>query len=207
MKTIIATLIALGLLLNNESELGLGVIQVDIYKTKEIKVYKNKGDKAPEKIIKLVNKDGEISIEENNYSKWLKPEAIWLDYSQFIFRYTAKENKWIQIIVNTDTKDKKWIQLSETLLMQTWDNFLINATTAIDPLNPTDIKAEPNINAKTLRKSTGEDCFEAIEIKGDWIKIKTNETLDCNEHSQPIKSGWIKWKENNQLIVKYYLTC
>ncbi len=207
MKTIITILIVFGLLIDTKSELGLGVIQVDIYKTTEIKVYRNKGDKSPEKIIRLVNKDGEINIEEHNYSNWLKPEAIWLDYSQFLFRYTAVEDKWIQIIVNTDTKDKKWIQKSQTLTIQTWENFLINETTAIDPLGSTDIKTEPNTNSTTLRKSTDKDCFEAIEIKGDWIKIKTNETLDCNEHPQPMKSGWIKWKENNQLSIKYFLTC
>lgn len=207
MKTIITILFVFGLLLDTKSELGLGVIQVDIYKTTEIRVYRNKGDKSPEKIIKLVNREGEITIEEKNYSNWLKPEAIWFDYSQFIFRYTATEDKWIQVIVNTDTKEKKWIQKSETLTMQTWENLLIYETTAIDPLEPTDIKTEPNTNSKTLRKSTEKDCFEAIEIKGDWIKIRTNETLDCNEHPQPINSGWIKWKENNQLSIKYFLTC
>src|SRR5689334_7558397 len=115
MKAIITILITIGLLMNTESELGLGIIQVDVYRTTEIKVYKNKGDRSPEKIIKLINKDGEIKIEESNYSNWLKPEAVWFDYSQFTFRYTAREDKWIQIIVNTETKEKRWIQQSETL--------------------------------------------------------------------------------------------
>jgi hypothetical protein len=190
-----------------EPELGHGIIEVNIDETKEIKVFKNKGDKEPERIPRLVNQNGDIVIEENDYTKWLQPESVWLDYSQFLFRFTKIEDDWIQVIVNNETGDKKWILKSQTLKIQTWDKFLVDNTTAIKPLKSVDINAEPSMESKTIRKSSEKDCFEAIEIKGDWIKIKTNETLECNEHPQPIKTGWIKWRGDNLLAIKYYLTC
>lgn len=103
--------------------------------------------------------------------------------------------------------NKKWIKKSETLNVKSWEKFLVENTTAIEPLIPTDIKAEPDANSKTIRKSTNEDCFEAVEVKGDWIRLRTNETLECNEHPTPIKSGWIKWREANKLMINFFLTC
>jgi hypothetical protein len=207
MKTIATIFLVFGLLTNSQDELGLGIIQIDIEQTKEIKIYKNKGDKDAEKIIRLVKEKGDIVIEEKDYIKWLHPETIWLDYSQFLFRYTQIQDNWIEVIINKETNDKRWILKSSTFTITSWDKFLIENTTAVESLNPTDIKVEPNFDSKTIRKTSDKDCFEAIEIKGDWIKIKTNETLECNQHPLPIKTGWIKWRENNRLTIKYFLTC
>jgi hypothetical protein len=207
MKTILIIIFLLGSLITNATELGLGIVDIDIYKTKEIKIYKNKNDKTPERIIHLIEKNGEIAIKENDYQKWLKPESIWLDYSIFIFRYTNFQDNWIEIIVNNDSMIKMWIRKTETTSVKTWQTFLVKNTTAVEPLISTEIKLEPSDNAKTIRKSAKEDCFEAIEIQGDWMKIRTNEELDCNEHPAPIKSGWIKWRQNNKLTIAFFLTC
>lgn len=207
MKTILTIIFLLGSLITNATELGLGIVDIDIYKTKEIKIYKNKNDKTPERIIHLIEKNGEIAIKENDYQKWLKPESIWLDYSIFIFRYTNFQDNWIEIIVNNDSMNKMWIRKTETLSVKTWQTFLVQSTTAVEPLASTEIKLEPSVSSMTIRSSTKEDCFEAIEIKGDWIRIKTNEKLDCNEHPSPIKSGWIKWRQNNKLTIEFFLTC
>jgi len=189
------------------TELGLGVIEVDINQTKEIRVFANKEEKEPEKAIRLVKLNGDIIIEEKDYSKWLKPESVWLDYSQFLFRFTKIEGDWIQIIINNDSGGKKWIKKSTNLKNIYWDKFLIDNTTAIGTPISIEIKIAPSTESKTLRRSSTKDCFEAVEIKGDWLKIKTNETLECNEHPEPIKSGWIKWKSDNKLIIDYFLTC
>ena len=207
MKTILTIIFLLGSLITNATELGLGIVDIDIYKTKEIKIYKNKNDKTPERIIHLIEKNGEIAIKENDYQKWLKPESIWLDYSIFIFRYTNFQDNWIEIIVNNDSMNKMWIRKTETLSVKTWQTFLVQSTTAVEPLASTEIKLEPSVSSMTIRSSTKEDCFEAIEIKGDWIRIRTNEKLDCNEHPSPIKSGWIKWRQNNKLTIEFFLTC
>ena len=204
---IILTVLTVWLITAGEAELGHGIVEVDIYKTKEIKLFKNKGDELPEKTIRLVHRDSEIYIEEKDYAKWLKPESVWLDYSIFIFRYTNIEGNWIEVVVNNETMNKKWIKKSETLNVKSWEKFLVENTTAIEPLIPTDIKAEPDADSKTIRKSTKEDCFEAVEVKGDWIRLRTNETLECNEHPTPIKSGWIKWREANKLMINFFLTC
>lgn len=192
MKTILTIILSLGILTSSAIELGLGIVNIDINKTKEIRFYKNKTDRTPEKTIHLIEKNGDIVIQEDDYQKWLSPESIHLDYSIFIFRYTAFHDNWVEVIVNNDNGTKLWVRKTETMSIKKWQAFLVESTTAVDPLIPTEIKLEPSFKSKTIRKSTKKDCFEAIEIRGDWIKIKTNQKLDCNEHPSHIKSGWIK---------------
>lgn len=194
-------------LIANQPEVGLGIVEVDIEATKEIRIFHNKGDNSPEKIIRLLRKNGDIAIEENDYTNWLRPETVWLDYFQFLFRYTKIEDGWIEVIINKETGEKKWILNSPMLTIKAWEQFLVENTTAIEPLESVDIKAEPGNGSQTIRKSSDEDCFEAIEIKGDWMKIKSNETLECSEHSEPIKAGWIRWRDRGRLTIRYYLTC
>lgn len=60
----------------------------------------------------------------------------------------------------------------------------------------------PNINSGII-KYTGEDCFQVKCMKGDWIEIFTSE---CDEITNEIKSGWIKWKNGNNLLIQCFPT-
>lgn len=60
MKTIALLFLTTGLLSDPKTELGPGIVEVDIGRTIETKVFKNKGDKHPEKVIRLIKENGEI---------------------------------------------------------------------------------------------------------------------------------------------------
>jgi len=197
----------LPLLANAKTELGQGIVDIDIYTTREINIYKSWGDSKPEKVIRLVNNKDYISIAGTDYKHWLQPESIWLDYSSLLFRYTKIEGNWIEVIVHNETGEKRWIQKIPTLKILQWKDFLVTHTTGIEPHESVDIKTEASSTSATIRKYTKQDCFEAVEVKGDWIKIRTNRKLECNEHLQPIEAGWIRWRHNGQLVIVYYLTC
>ena len=68
------------------------------------------------------------------------------------------------------------------------------------------IKQTDNENSKTLKKMENEDCFEVLEAKGDWLKIRTHSVLDCSTSKRSIKSGWIKWQKDNKLTIQFGLT-
>jgi len=90
-----------------------------------------------------------------------------------------------------------------------WQTFLVEETTTINrhPDFDLEIKTAPSDEALTIKRIEETDCFEAIEIKGDWLRIKTNQTFECNESIKPIVSGWIKWRRNNRLLLYYGLGC
>ena len=45
-------------------------------------------------------------------------------------------------------------------------------------------------------------------INGDWIEISTPDYCDENytDSTAPIKSGWIKWRQGNKLLIDYFIT-
>jgi hypothetical protein len=45
-------------------------------------------------------------------------------------------------------------------------------------------------------------------MKGDWIEITTTDYCDENftDSKTPIKSGWIKWRKRDELIINYFTT-
>jgi hypothetical protein len=196
------------LLMDIPNEVGIGIIEIDVERTNELEVFKNKRDKHPDKILSLLRKEnGEIVIKEMDNENLFVPEICWLEYSQLLFRYTKIDGDWIEVITNKETDEKRWVLKTENVNIFTWETFLIEGTTAVEPLYSVEIKTEPDNGSKTIRKSSEKDCFEAIEVIGDWMKVRTSEGLECSGHPQPIKSGWIKWKVNNQLAIEYYTTC
>ncbi|GAB4092806.1 hypothetical protein [Flaviaesturariibacter terrae] len=92
------------------------------------------------------------------------------------------------MLVNTDKGTYLWTKAGREKQFSRWVPFLLTETTAIDPGN-VEIKAGPDAAAKTIRKAGPKDCFEAREIRGDWMRIRSNQQLDCDESGKPLKSG------------------
>lgn len=195
------------LFIGSDLELGVGIVVVDIYKTAEIHFYKAKGDKTPDRSIKLVNTKSEIFVEPSSHKEWLAPENLWLDYSILNFCYTRQEGEWVEVVVNEKSGLRRWIRVNEHVVAVPWPKFLLDYTTVVEPIESVFVRTAPYAESKAIRKTTSQDCFEAMEIKDDWIRIRTSQGLECSEHPEPITTGWIKWKEGNKLVIRYFLTC
>ncbi len=140
---------------------------------------------------------------------WFKPEGLWLDYSIFVIRVDTVIGKWFKVFVNNEKGTTLWTLTDPVKKFVKWQTFLVKETTAINkhPEFNIEIKVSPSENSSSIKKIEKTDCFEALEIKGDWLRIRTNSTLDCNESKKTIKSGWIRWRQNNRLTINYGLTC
>jgi hypothetical protein len=158
-------------------------------------------------VIRIIDQEGEKSLQAEQPLDWLKPEGLSLDYSIFTFRYLQVEKEWVEVIINDETDDKKWLKRKAGLEVVRWEDFLVEYTTAIEPLFPAAIKAALGEQAATLRKSSKEDCFEAVEVRGQWLRIRTNTVLECSEHDEPVADGWIRWRDDQRLLIEYFLTC
>ena len=88
-----------------------------------------------------------------------------------------------------------------------WQTFLLTSISSINKNDfNLDIKTLPSDKGTTIKKMESTDCFKVLEVKGDWIKIKTNTELECSESKKPVKSGWIRWRQHNRLTIGYALT-
>jgi len=210
MKKLFLILSILGFASVSNGQLGEGVVKVlneFFYQNPvELKIYENKGDNNPMRTISITGDAmSGFTVKGSDYGSWLNPEYFDLEYVNVIFRYDRIEDGWTRVIYDNGSAATGWISPETPLSAHSWSDFFTNVTTSVSPIGTADIKAGPDDNAKTIRESSSQDCFEAVEVAGDWLKIRTNQTLECNEHPNPIESGYIRWRDGNNLLVKYGL--
>lgn len=211
-RIIIAVFFLIPLLVCGQANipLGQGILKINYQKLPTIHFYTDTLQQTPARSITVVkDQEGNYSIKnEKEVFKWFLPEQISFDYDIFMIRVDTVSGKWYKVIVNNDNGKTFWTKADNIKKLVKWPEFLLKETTSIDKgFANLDIKTSPSEKSARLKKIEREDCFEALEIKGDWMKIRTNQTLDCNGSKKPVRSGWIKWKLKNRLAIGYGLSC
>jgi hypothetical protein len=190
--------------------LGMGVIKVDYTKLPVLKFYSDTTSSSPLKTISITrDKEGEYVFKNAaTISKWFAPEQLSMEYDIFVLRVDTIINNWYHVYTDNENGTKFWLKKHSTIKYIPWRTFLLKETTAIEKAGyDLDIKTEADDKSKTIKKIEVNDCFEVLDIKGDWMKIRTNTILDCSNSKKPIKSGWIRWRIKNKLTISYGLTC
>jgi hypothetical protein len=207
---IVFTLVSLSLFGQTNLPIGQGVIKIDYTKLPTLRFFADTSQTNPTKTI-VISKDeeGEFIIKNSKQvDTWFMPEQISLEYDIFIIRVDTIIGKWYKVVTNTENAVTLWTKVEPVKKFVKWSTFLLKETTAIEKgFANLDIKTAPFDTAKTIKKIETKDCFEVIEIKGDWMRVKTNTKLDCNESNKPVKSGWLKWRDKNRLTISFGLTC
>jgi hypothetical protein len=172
-----------------------------------IPFYNSPSDKLPVKTIEFFNDQSINSWNIKNLKiqkEWFTPEVLWLDYSPLVFRVKSKTNLGIQIIVNNKTSQTYWVKWNKSMTFLTWETFLKNMF-SVARLNASNqkIRKLPFENAEQINYK-GKDCFQVKSMKGDWIEIFTAD--NCDESKAKLKTGWLKWRQGNKLLIEYFLT-
>jgi hypothetical protein len=186
--------------------LGTGIVKIEFDGQTIVDFYSKPTDKTYLKRIEFFDDksiNGWNIKDLENEKTWLKPELLWLDYSQFNFRCKSTTTDWLELIVNNEDGTTLWIKRTKAAKYLTWEEYL-KGMFGIDRRADykQKIRKQPNDTAKEIEYE-GRDCFEVKSLKGDWIEI--NSTDHC-DGSIKIDSGWIKWKQGDKLLIKYYTT-
>ena len=187
--------------------LGTGIVKIEFDDKTVIDFYKRPTDKSHDKRIEFFD-DKEINswnIKNLETERtWLKPELLWLDYSQFNFRCKSTTTDWLELIVNNENGMTLWVKRTKATKYLTWEEYLKDMF-AVDRLesNKQKIRKMPSDTAAEI-KYEGRDCFEVKSLKGDWIEINSTDHCDEGSNTTKIDRGWIKWKEGDKLLIKYY---
>jgi hypothetical protein len=144
----------------------------------------------------------------DKHKEWLNPEILWLDYSQFVFRCLTVQNNWFKVIVNNENGETLWLKKNELTTFKNWENYLTEMFgVARLPNHQQKIRVSPIENSDEIIYK-GQDCFQVKSMKGDWIEIFTADYCDesYTDSKAKIKSGWIKWRQGNNLLIEYFTT-
>lgn len=189
--------------------LGTGIVKINFDDKTVVEFYKSPSEKTFTKRIEFF-KDKSIntwSIKNLNQQKtWLKPEILWLDYSQFNFRCKSIRGDWFEVIVNNGNGQTYWIKRNATTTFLTWEEYLMRMF-AVDRLSnrKQKIRTQPSGTADELNYE-GRDCFQVKSLSGEWIEIFTTDYCGEGQNETQIKSGWIKWRCGDELLIRYYTT-
>jgi hypothetical protein len=187
--------------------LGTGIVKIEFDSKTVIDFYKRPTDKLHDKRIEFFDDKGSWNIKNlKTEQAWLKPEVLWLDYSQFNFRCKSTNGEWLELIVNNENGQTYWIKKNKTTMLLTWEAYL-KQMFAVDRLanHKQTIRKQPSDTADEI-KYEGRDCFQVKSLKGDWIEILTTDYCDEGKNKEKIKGGWIKWRDGDKLLIEYHTT-
>ncbi|MCK9480137.1 MAG: hypothetical protein M0R38_00040 [Bacteroidia bacterium] len=194
-----------------QTDLGLGLVSINFDDKTTLHFYSTPNDKEPKRIIQFFN-DQTINSwnirDRDKQTEWLKPEILWLDYSQFVFRCITVQDNWLKVIVNNENGETLWLKKNDLTTFRNWEDYLKEMFgVARLPDRKQKIRSLPTDNSEEIIYQ-GRDCFQVKSMRGDWIEIFTADHCDegYTDSKTKIKSGWIRWRQGNNLLIEYFTT-
>lgn len=144
-------------------------------------------------------KNGKYYVDIATAPPWLVPEQLKLDYQILNFRVVTYSPNWIELIVNNLNGKTAWVD-RHALGYKEWSSFLTEVVAVeIVDVNKNPIRSKPQDNASILAQVPGAQ-LRPIAVKGDWLMVSTVGLAD-----RIVPTGWIRWKKDEVLLIKYYL--
>jgi hypothetical protein len=187
-----------------QSKLGIGLVSIDFDDKTKIEFYESSDMKKVLKTIEFFNDESINSwnIKDlKSHQNWLQPESLWLDYYQFTFRAKTIHTDCYEVYVSDNRT--MWIKKTDFTNCLTWEEYLQNmfSVERIEK-NTQNIYSRPFTKSEIIKLDSKDDCFSVIRMQNEWVEIETSE--HC-ENGKKVK-GWIKWRNNEELLINYYTT-
>jgi hypothetical protein len=195
----------------NASNIGKGLLIINPQARLQINLYSFPTDTNPKQQLIFFDDPSINSINIQNLkeqSTWLKPYAINLDYDIFYLKYTHLKGNWVQVIVNDSTGETLWLMKDKHTKEVTWEDFWASQTYIYRLTSNNPIHVEPKTKSDTISPKRTITTFQVLKVNNNWIFVKEvnvdKEFYGWIADNELIK-GWIKWKDDQQLLIAGYL--
>ena len=128
------------------------------------------------------------------------PFAFHPDYFSLALKCTGEDSNRYQVIVNEETGLKKFVKKDDAALrFQSWEDHIKGAFAVKFDHVENPLRESPE--GKVKNADLPEDAtFHPVQVNGDWLKVR----WDSSKKSGSAQVGWIKWKENEKLLIELY---
>lgn len=182
--------------------LGLGLAGLDIHNTTVFYFYNPNLGKAldehlPTDSITFVKT--ELGVEISTAPPWLYPEHMKLDYDLLYFKVISITQDWVQLEVNKQTGRMAWVN-AFSINVRFWAEFLLttHSIETIDfVLNPIRIKP---VDHSSIIQNENQFLLQPLEIRDNWLRVRI-----LDEKSEKQNEGWLKWRNERELLIRYSL--
>jgi len=123
-------------------------------------------------------------------------------YVMILDAYELSDGKYRVMIGGSE----KYMEHKEGItVFEDWTSHLKSSFIVTQANNP--LRETPEIEGKIAGDYDYQFLsFETIKIDGDWAQVVCNMDCDGCPNQQPI-TGWLKWKQDNRLLIELYYTC
>lgn len=155
-------------------------------------------------IIKWIeDKGGYVEVAQNDFLS-IRDYYFEEPYYKIQFDCIKEVDGYYEVIVNESQKRRMWIKASSDITFITWEEFLkgVVCVSNYDTIaNP--VRIEPNEDSEIC--FSGDWCWDIVNIQGFWAQVmysSIDEDL-TDEYNREFR-GWIKWRDKEKLLVKYF---
>lgn len=181
---------------------GLIVLSEQYGKTDFIRFYNQDGSLWYQFTFYYDDSDGKFEYENENFA----PFSFHQDYFVLALKCVGEDADRYEVIVNEKTGLRKFVRKDDkTLKFETWEQHILK-TFAVDfdrESNP--LRETPGGKIKIIELPK-EVVFHPVEISGEWLKVRWDspKTVRRNKKSNNSKFGWVKWRENNKILIELF---
>lgn len=183
--------------------MGLGIFSPNFYENKVLHFYGNiNHDKALSEHLPFDSITFSQS-DHHNYQigtapPWIIPQHLKLDYGILHFKIKTIYQNFIEIEVNSKTGQTSFINPYAGKI-QYWPEFLskVHSLEFKDPETQF-VKVKPMDHAGEVL--TIFNIMQPIAIQQDWVMVELR-----NSNYKKVGKGWVKWRDNGELLLNYSL--
>lgn len=182
---------------------GMGYFAPDFHKLPVLYFYGNPNLKKPR--IDFLPYDS-ITFKRNTYNQfematappWLVPDIMKLDYDVLYFKIRSVTEKFVEVVVNSQNDRTAYVRRSDGNVVY-WPDFLLGVhSVEFLPGSNEKVRARPFQESEPI--TLNYQFMKPIKIKNDWAEV-----FLLDEQFQNIGKGWILWKRDNKLLVRFNL--
>jgi hypothetical protein len=191
---------------NSVSDLGVGIVLAPT----TFEIFEDSSLTKKHSTINMYEDENKIDF----CSMFYKP-----DYGIMTFVVVGENTKSYKIM--TGLTEYKFLPKTKEYEFKTWEKYILESLGVrrkIESEIKQQLKEQSTEDSKDLKIPEGHELFCPMEIKGDWIKVKYDcfynaetseyEGQPCNNYidkcERPL-TGWIKWRNQNELLIDIFL--
>ncbi|MEX0966153.1 MAG: hypothetical protein WD077_02870 [Bacteroidia bacterium] len=176
---------------------GIGVVVVSLESPVMLEFYEETNASAPHRQVKLLEEPGKLLNDSDR--QWLNSHRALSHEISFIC-LALKDNHY-QVVVNKETSETLWLRNKTFLHLLPWNSYLQQSF----PLRRLDVNGNRLLSRPTEGAPAiaikGRDCLRVLKTSGDWMQVEVLSACSRNGKAEAI--GWIKWRDERDLLVGY----
>lgn len=208
-------LFLLCLFLNNCANLSASIkLDGSVIEGKKGLVVLADGYNKPNDFLRFYNEDGSLWYEFTFYyddsdgkfeyeNDEFRPYAFHPDNFLLALKYLDEDASRFKVVVNEDKGLVKYVNKADkNLQFQTWEAHILKAFSIKFNEKENPLREMPDGKIKKFDYSNHQ-IFDAVEIQGEWLKVKWNTESNTDSGQSKTDFGWIKWKQNEKLLISW----